>query len=268
MENFIKTLKTDDFEMEYVTFGEGKKPLIIVPGLSIKNALNSAATMPVIYKDFCTNYSVYVFDIKKNISKGYSLQNMAKDLAIALKQLGIAKAAIFGTSQGGMVSQYMAISNPELVSKLVLGSSTSHAEPLQLKVIDNWVKLAEANNANDLINSFIDEAFSKNFALRYRRALNAMYKNVTQQELSRFATLARECDFVDTYNDLGKIKCPVFVIAASDDRVVTPIASTKIVDKLKQENCSCEFYMYDGYGHAVYDEAKDYKSRILNFLES
>lgn len=65
MENFIKTLKTDDFEMEYVTFGEGKKPLIIVPGLSIKNALNSAATMPVIYKDFCTNYSVYVFDRKK-----------------------------------------------------------------------------------------------------------------------------------------------------------------------------------------------------------
>ena len=31
---------------------------------------------------------------------------------------------------------------------------------------------------------------------------------------------------------------------------------------------SADLYMYPNYGHGLYDEAKDFKERILRFLES
>ena len=33
-----------------------------------------------------------------------------------------------------------------------------------------------------------------------------------------------------------------------------------------QDRPECELYLYDGYGHAVYDLAPDYKQRMLNFF--
>ena len=46
------------------------------------------------------------------------------------------------------------------------------------------------------------------------------------------------------------------------DKVVTADASREIADRL-----GCELYLYpDSYGHCVFDEAPDYKDRILNFL--
>jgi alpha-beta hydrolase superfamily lysophospholipase len=56
------------------------------------------------------------------------------------------------------------------------------------------------------------------------------------------------------------------VLAASEDRVVLPIASDKIVEKLRTANVPCEYEIFEGYGHAAFDEIKEYKERIFEFL--
>jgi dienelactone hydrolase len=94
-----------------------------------------------------------------------------------------------------------------------------------------------------------------------------MYENVSDAEMDRFSVFAHACDFVNTYDDLGKIKSPTLVLGAGNDLVTTPEAATKIADKLKSEGVPYEFYMYEGYGHAVFDELSDYKKRIFEFLE-
>jgi len=48
--------------------------------------------------------------------------------------------------------------------------------------------------------------------------------------------------------------------------VVGGEASQEIADLLKDRDCT--LYMYDGYGHAAYDLAPDYKERILDFLKA
>ena len=161
----------------------------------------------------------------------------------------------------------MAIRNPEVVNRLVLGSSSSKAEPLQITTIRNWACLARAREKDALVNDFIEKCFSEKFAIRYRRALLALYKEISDEELDRFALFSDACDYVDTYDDLGKIRCPVLVLGAGKDLVTTPEASVKIAEKLKGAGVPCEFYMYEDCGHAVFDELPDYKKRIFDFLE-
>lgn len=256
----------EDIEMEYAVFGNGSKNLVLIPGLSLRSTLASASSVETAYKIFKEEYTVYLFDRRKNMPAVYPISEMAHDLAAVLKALGTGRVSVVGMSQGGMIAQYMAISNPELVDRMVLCSSSSKAEPLQIEVIGRWAELARGGFSQELVNSFIDNAFTPAFVERYRRALLMMYKNLSAEEMLRFAITSEACAGLDIYEGLGKIKCPVLVLAAGLDHVVTCEASEKIVAKLRAENVPCEFYTYAEKGHAVFDEAKDYKERILDFL--
>lgn len=266
-ENLVQTVCTNGFEMEYARFGTGARPMVIIPGLAIKSVMKSAASLQVPYKIFTEDYTLYFFDRRKDAELGYSLEDMARDQVLALQALGLTDVALYGVSQGGMVAQHIAANHPELVWKLVLGCSTSKAEPEQLEVIGNWTRLARAHDREGLVDAFIRDCFSVKFAERYGRALRAMYRDVSEAEMDRFAIFSHECDSVDTREDLGKIKCPVLVLAASDDRVVLPVASEKIVERLKAAGIHYEFQMFEGFGHAAFDELKEYKSRIYEFLQ-
>ena len=73
--------------------------------------------------------------------------------------------------------------------------------------------------------------------------------------------MVEACVGYDIYAELDRISCPVLVIGDKDDKVLGGAASVEIAEKL-----GCELYMYDGYGHAVYDEAPDYKQRLMDFF--
>ena len=266
-DNLVHSVCTNGFEMEYAQFGNGAKPLVVIPGLAIKSVMKSAASLQVQYKMFAEGYTLYFFDRRKNVEPGYSLEEMARDQVLAMQALGLNDVALYGVSQGGMVAQHIAANHPELVNKLVLGCSTSKPEPQQLEVIGNWARLARAHNREALVDAFIRDCFSVKFVERYRRALLMMYRDVTPEDMDRFAIFARECDNVDTGDMLASIRCPVLVLAASDDRVVLPVASEKIINKLKAAGVPCEYEIFEGYGHAAFDELKEYKDRILQFLQ-
>ena len=265
-ENIVHTVCTGGFEMDYAKFGNGPRAMVVIPGLAIKSVMKSAASLQVPYKMFTEDYTLYFFDRRKDVSVGYFLGDMARDQVLAMQALGLKDVALYGVSQGGMIAQQIAATHPELVWKLVLGCSTSKPEPIQLEVIGNWARLARAHDREGLVEAFIRDCFSVKFVERYSRALRAMYRDVNDAEMDRFAIFARECDSVDTGSILGQIKCPVLVLAASEDRVVTPGASTKIFDKLQAAGVPSEFEMFEGYGHAAFDEIKEYKERIYAFL--
>ena len=111
-----------DIDMDYISFGNGDKNLIIIPGLgdSLKNVKGTAFPFSLMYRLFAKDFKVYVFSRKNRIEKNYSTRDMAADLATVIKQLGIGKASIMGISQGGMIAQYLAIDFPEIVEKLIL----------------------------------------------------------------------------------------------------------------------------------------------------
>ena len=263
----IETVTLENCEMEFARFGTGAKAFIIIPGLSIKNVLKTADVVAEAYKIFAEDYTIYFFDRRKEIQPGYTLTEMADDIAGAMKKLNLPRADIFGFSQGGMIAQDIAIRYPELVNKLVLGSSSSYPEPMQKTVLGEWLRLAKAGETSALVNHFIEHAFSKKFVERYRRALLALYRKISLEELERFIICTNACDALNAYDSLEKIQCPVLVLGSGEDGVLSLDASVKIADKLKSLKKNVEFYIYEGYGHAAVDELPEYKTRIFQFLQ-
>lgn len=264
METKINLVEVEDIQMEYFSFGKGDKNLIILPGLSLKSTMRAADTIVKAYDMFTSDYTVYVFERRKNLPEEYTIYQVAEDTYKVIKAIGIENADFFGTSQGGIMTQIIAINHPEMVNKMVLGSSLSRVNPHAYEVVSKWIEDTMAGNVEALAESFVTMLYSKMTQKLFGEKIISSCKKVTEEELHRFLIMAMTSANFNTYDQLDKIKCPAFVIGAKGDKVVTPEASIEIAEKL-----NCKIHMYGKrYGHAVYDEAPDYKKRIYKFLKS
>ena len=261
----VDTVKTDEFTMDYCRFGNGKKVFVAIPGLSVQSIMPSAEAIAEAYKVMADEYTLYFFDRRKDHPDTYSIDDMAKDTAAAVRALGIEQADFFGASQGGMIALKIAINDPELVHKLILGSSSACVAKEQYQKIGEWVGLAKAGDAKGLYLSFGEAVYPAEVYENSKEMLESAAATVTKEELESFAVIAEAADGFDVSDQLGTITQPVLVIGSEDDRVLGGDASRKIAEGLKNSS-HCELYMYDGYGHAVYDLAPDYKERMLKFL--
>ena len=217
------------------------------------------------FSQFTDDFTVYMFDRRKNLPETYSLPQMAEDTIAAFDALGIKNACIFGASQGGMIAMQIAAGRPDLVKKLVLGSTAAVVKGSRYTVFDNWVRIAESGNAEALYLDFGENIYSKNVFEQSRETLTEAAETVTKEELARFIVFAETMNGFDVLNDLKKIKCPVLVICDSCDSVFVLAAAEEIFENLGSKDIS-ELYMYEGYGHAVYDTAPDFRDRMYEFF--
>ena len=262
MDKRVFTVKTDDFEMDYITFGTGGRAFVIIPGMSMKKITLSAAAIAGGFRSFADKYTIYVFDRINNMPQGYSVHDMANDTACAMKMLGISDADMFGASQGGMIAQHIAIDYPELVHGLVLGSTMSRNNDISLKTMNKWIEMADKKDYAAINRDMFYRLFSDEFVEKYGKVINVMAKEGNAEECERFKTMAYACMGFDVYDSLERIKCPVLVIGAENDKALGGDASREMAKRL-----GCEIYMYEKYGHGVYDEAPDYRDRMLEFFE-
>lgn len=256
-----QTLRTDRFEMDYVRFGHGEKTLVMIPGLTLNSVRGSAAMLACLYRIFAKVYTVYLFDRKKDFPEGYSVKDIADDLAYAMHALQIESADVIGISQGGMAVQVLAIKYPNLVHKLVLGVTLSKENDTVRDAVRRWIRLAEEGDDRALVVDIMESMYSERYIRRYRWLFPILTKIGRPKDPQRFIRLAEACLTCDTFDRLDQIRCPVFVIGGKQDRVVTGAASEEIAGKL---GCAC--HLYEEFGHAAYEEAKDFNQRVLNFL--
>ena len=261
----IETIRTNDFSMDYFRFGHGKKTLVILPGLSVESVMHYADAVAEAYSLLNDEYTVYVLDRRKELPAAYSVYRMAEDTAAAIRALGLDKVRLFGASQGGMIAMVIAIEQPELVSMLVLGSASACIKQEQYQVIDSWIRLAAAGDAKKLYLAFGEAIYPREVFDQSKDLLVAAAGTVSGEDLHRFVILAEAIRDFDVTDQLQKIACPVLVIGSGDDRVLGANAPQQIAEGLKNRQ-NTELYMYNGYGHAAYDTAPDYRKRILRFL--
>jgi pimeloyl-ACP methyl ester carboxylesterase len=261
----IETIRTDGFSMDYFRFGHGEKTLVILPGLSVDSVMKYAGAVSKAYGLLADDFTVCLFDRRKELPEAYSVYEMAEDTAAAIRALGPDSVCLFGASQGGMIAMAIAARYPEMVSRLVLGSTSACVEQEQYQTIENWIRLAKAGDAKGLYLAFGEAIYPPEVFERLRDLLAAASAGVTDQDLQRFVILAEGIKGFDLTDRLYGITCPVLVIGSMDDGVLGADASEQIAAHLKGHT-DCELYMYHGYGHAVYDLAPDYKERLLKFL--
>ena len=257
----VLTVSTNGFSMDYITFGEGKRPLVILPGMSVTPVTPGGDGLRAAFASFEKTHTVFLFDRKHGFGQGYTVSDMAEDTAAAMCELGIRNADIFGASQGGMISQLLAARHHDLVHTMVLASSADCMDSRAAVVMQHWADLAHAGDPTVLNRDVSRHVYSDAYRETYRDAFRASETVGTKEDLDRFAVLAAACLAFDSRAELGKIACPVFVLGASDDITLFPERSVALAEQLR-----APLYLYDGYSHAVYDEAPDFIDRVAKFL--
>ena len=261
----IEKVSTDSFEMAYFRFGTGNKTLVILPGLSVQSVMGFAESVESEYSVMTNDFTVYVFDRRAALPPVYAVRDMARDTAAAFRALGLRDIYLFGASQGGMMAIEIALQCPALLRKLALGSTSSHLKEAQFRTMEAWMALAEKKDRVGLYLAFGEKLYPPALYAQYREMLIAAAESVTEDELERFAVLARGSKDFNVTDRLQEILCPVLVIGSRDDAVVGPDATAEMAERWT-DRPDCEVCWYPGYGHAAYDTAPDYRERLYSFF--
>ena len=251
--------------MDYFTFGNGNKTFVILPGLSVQSVMGSADLIAQAYDVIASEFTVYVFDRRNELPAAYSVSDMARDTARAFEALGLEDVYLFGASQGGMIGLTMALEYPSLVAKLMLGSSCARITPGQAETIEKWIALAEQKDGVKLNLETAGDIYPAEIFEQYKNALEELGKGVTDNDMERFVILAGGTEGFDVTHRLGEIRCPVFAVGSSDDRVLS--GATEELIRLFSDKPDFRYHLYSSYGHAAYDTAPDFKQKLLAFCE-
>ena len=257
----IKSVETGDFRTDYMVFGNGDEPLLIIPGISPKSVLSFADGVAEAYSGFGEKYRVYLFDRRYPMPEGYTIRMMADDTAAAMKALGIWDACVLGTSQGGMIAMVLAAKYPHLVKKLVGASTGAKANPDSDKVFREWVELCRRGDAAKVAESLAEKVYTEEMLKALGEGAVSAYSDATAEDLERFRITAEACIGYDITAEASSVKCPMLITGADDDGVLMGIAAREIA-----ELADCELFMYESGGHAVYDTDPHFKERLLEFF--
>ena len=254
-----KTLHLNACTMSYISFGGGRKNLIIIPGLSLNRVKGSSMPLSLAYRIFAKDYRVYMFDERDEIDESCTIEQMADDLYEAMKTVGIKQADILSVSMGGMIALSLAKKHPECIGKMIIAFSSSGCAKMTEERIHGWLKAAEKQDYETLTKDFMESVYTESYMKKYRLMMPVLVKMTKKADLSRFAHQAKAILKFDLYDELPNMNVNAYVIGAEKDRIVPYEESLRMAEKLK-----CESYIYENYGHGAYDEAKDFNQRVLS----
>ncbi|MBP5554876.1 MAG: alpha/beta hydrolase [Lachnospiraceae bacterium] len=257
------SVKIGDTEMYYVSFGSGPKKLVVIPGLGdgLATVKGKAFFLAPSYKKFMQDYTVYMFSRKNKMPKGYTIRQMAEDQVTAMHSLGIDKACILGVSQGGMISQYIAIDHPEVVEKLILAVTAPYANDVVKGAVGGWIEMANAGDHMKLTIDTAEKMYTAKFFEKNRKAMPILAKMTKPKSYERFFRNAEAILNFDSREGLSRISCPTYIIAGDDDNTVGNDAPYELSEAIKDS----EVFIYKGFGHGAFEECKDFYDKVLQF---
>ena len=255
-----------DTSMYYASFGRGEKNFILLPGLSdgLATVHGKAMLLAAPYKQFFDKYTVCMFSRKNDMPDGYSIRDMAADQALAMKALGMEKASVMGVSQGGMIAQYLAADYPELVEKLVLAVTSPRAGETGTACVTKWIGYARRGDHKNLMIDTAENSYSPAYLKKYRKMYPVIGRIGKPADYRRFLVNAEAILRFDASDELSKITCPTLILGGEEDRIVGAEASRELHEKI----AGSELFVYEGLGHAAYEEAEDFNARVFRFLEN
>jgi len=250
-------------EMYYVSFGDGSRNLVVLPGLSdgLTTVKGKALVLSVPYRKYLRDYTVYMFSRKNNMPDGYSIKDMAEDQVLAMKSLGIEKPCLLGVSQGGMIAQSLAAGHPDVVEKLVLAVTAPYANNIVKESVSSWIDMAERKDHTALLVDTAERMYSEEYLRKNRRYFPLIAKFTKPSNYDRFMKNAFAILAFDARAELSHISCPTLIISGDDDRTVGNDAAYE----LKKGISDSELFIYKGLGHGLFEEAKDFYDRIFEF---
>ena len=250
-------------EMDFIRFGSGRLPLIMIPGVGdgLRTVKGMALPFALMYRRLARDFTVYVFSRRAELAPGTTTRDMAEDLNAALEALGLPAAAVVGVSQGGMIAQWLAIDHPERVRRLALVVTLSRPNSTVRAVIRRWLEMARRGDYQGIMLDTAEKSYSAKRQRQARLTCRLLGNLGRPASFDRFIIQAESCLTHDAHGELNRIACPALVIGGTDDKIVTGEASAELAAAIPDSR----LYLYEGLGHGLYEEAPDFLARVADF---
>lgn len=254
-----------DGTMDYLRFGTGRENLIMLPGLGdgLRSIYGMALPMALMYRMFAKDYTVYMFSRKSHMDPGCTTADMARHVKEAMDVLGIEKAHFLGVSMGGMLAQHLAADFPEAVDKLILTVTAARPNPVLTDSVTLWMHQAEAGNHTALMDSNLQRIYSADYYRKNKWMVPFLGKFTKPKSYDRFLVMARACLEHDAFDKLPSITAPTLVLGGGKDETLGSEAAGEIAAVIP----GAKLKIYSLWGHGLYEEAREFNSDILAFLQ-
>ena len=259
-----KTLYFNDKSMDYVTFGKGNQPLVIIPGLGdgVQTVKGKAQLFSLSYRLLAKHYKIYVFSRINELRQGYTTRDMAADVAEAMETLNLDVAYVMGISQGGMIAQWLAVDFPERVQRLILAVTTANPSQLARERIEYWQKLSQSGNFKHLMLDIAQHSYTQKSYQKWRLLYNIMGRLGRIKDEKRISIQSQSCLTHDSLEVLKEIHCPTLVLGALEDDVIGVKGSKELAKAISD----CQLLILKHSGHALYEENKLFQEIVYGFL--
>ena len=253
----------DDTTMDYIAFGKGSKNLIMIPGLGegLQTVKGTALPFALLYHKLAKDFRVYMFSRRTHMPEGFTTQDMAEDIYRAMVHLNIPSANVLGVSLGGMVVQHLAFDHPEAVEKLILCVTLPYQNEALVSCLTAWEEMARKGDVKGIM---IDTLLKSN--VKVSKAMVWAYRVFgglfPKKHIDRFCIMAKAGIAHNAGDALSRITCPTLIIGGRLDQIVTGEASEQLHKLIPRS----QLYMYEEYGHGLYEEAPDFWDRVARFF--
>ena len=250
--------------MHYICFGSGKRTLVFLPGLGdgLTTVKGMALPMSVMYHAFTKDFTVYMFSRRNTLPEDYTTRDMAHDLRDAMDALKIQTADLVGVSMGGMIAQHFAADFPERVGRLVLVVTCAELNPTLEGSLREWLCFAACGDHAALMESNLRRMYSDAYYRKNKWMIPVISKATKPKSYARFFIQAQACLSHDATDQLPRIAAPTLVIGGEKDLALGGEPSRFLADAIP----NASLHMYPQWGHALYEEAKDFNQKVLEFL--
>jgi len=153
----------------------------------------------------------------------YTLELLADDLFLLLKELKIEKPHYCGLSMGGMIGQTCALKYPGVFRTLALADTTSRYPAEAAPLWQERIRIAEAKGMEPLAQPTLERWFTEPYRKANAAAVEAIRRLIVSTPVPGFVGCCHAIPKIDVTARLKEIKCPILVIVGADDPG-TPVA--------------------------------------------
>jgi len=252
-------VKAGDLTMKVVESGSGPAVLLI-HGLGWDHSLWN----PTI-EQFSPHYRMIGVDTRGHGGTGkppgpYDMGMFARDYAALADALGLKRVCVVGLSQGGMVAQKLALLRPDLVSSLVLISTSCKSAPSLRDNMEARIVAMEKMGAEAAAKIAAESIFSPGWRAANAAELARFYAWRSAMPTEPLNAATRALYDFDLSKDLPSIGVPTLVVAGAEDTLTRPAGMEEIAALIP----GAKYQLIADSGHMLPVEQPEAVSKLLD----